>query len=440
MCCDGRREFGKRMDAATLYQQLFSAAHRLFALEGEGVIRELAVEAWIGREAISALFEWRIVAVSANVDIALDSLMGQRVTLLTTLAGGGQSRRTGLIRQAEKLGADGSLARYRLTVIPWLWLTTQQRDSQVFQNRTLDSIIEAVLQDYAPYAHWRYAAGAEARIAAFGERDHIAQFRETDYQFLSRLLAEAGLGYTVVEDDEAPFGHAVVIFADSAQLPEDSESAVGGGIRYHRAHSQKSADAIQQLICETRAAVGGSNHRRADAQLLRRRGRAAVADPSPAGGSSGTRPCGALPCLRCASAVARRRAGGRLPAPVQPSYPAGRAYRNRGRTGRSDAAGRQRRTPRQPARADPRALPVAARRARRRSQQPLAARGTAPGGGRHGLAMAAAHRPGGAGQVCRQRYRPAVRDRRAVQRPGRSRHRAHAGRQVNGRHHVLPAV
>ncbi|SOZ14417.1 conserved hypothetical protein; putative VGR-RELATED PROTEIN [Cupriavidus taiwanensis] len=245
------------MDPARLYQHLLSSTHRLYALEGDGALGELAVEAWVGREAISALFEWRIVAVSANAEIALDSLMGQRVTLLTTLAGGGQSRRTGLIRQAEKLGADGSLARYRLTVIPWLWLTTQQRHSQVFQNRTLDSIIEAVLQDYAPYAHWRYAAGAEARIAAFGERAHLAQFRETDYQFLSRLLAEAGLGYTVVEDEEAPFGHAVVFFADSAQLPEDPESATGGDIRYHRAHSQESADAIQQLICETRAAVGG---------------------------------------------------------------------------------------------------------------------------------------------------------------------------------------
>ncbi|SCB37567.1 phage late control D family protein, partial [Cupriavidus alkaliphilus] len=202
-------------------------------------------------------FEWRIVAVSANADIALDSLLGQRVTLLTTLADGGQSRRTGLIRQAEKLGADGSFARYRLTVVPWLWLTTQQRHSQVFQNRALDSIIETILQPYAPYAQWRYAAGAEARIAAFSERAHIAQFRETDYQFLSRLLAEAGLGYTVVDDDEAPFGHAVVIFADSAQLPEDAESAAGGGIRYQRVHSQESADAIQQLICETRAAVGG---------------------------------------------------------------------------------------------------------------------------------------------------------------------------------------
>ncbi|MEC3767671.1 type VI secretion system Vgr family protein [Cupriavidus sp. SS-3] len=245
------------MDPARLYQHLLSSTHRLYAVEGDGALGELAVEAWIGREAISALFEWRIVTVSANAEIALDSLLGQRVTLLTTLAGGGQSRRTGLVRQAEKLGADGSLARYRLTVVPWLWLTTQQRHSQVFQNCTLDRIIETVLQDYAPYAHWRYAAGAEARIAAFGERDYIAQFRETDYQFLSRLLAEAGLGYTVVEDDEAAFGHAVVIFADSEKLPEDPESAAGGGIRYHRAHSQASADAIQKLICETRAAVGG---------------------------------------------------------------------------------------------------------------------------------------------------------------------------------------
>ncbi|WP_354686774.1 hypothetical protein, partial [Cupriavidus necator] len=89
------------MDVTTLYQHLFSAAHRLYALEGEGALGELAVEAWIGREGISALAESRIVAVSANANIALDSLLGQRVTLLTTLAGGGQARRTGLIRQAE---------------------------------------------------------------------------------------------------------------------------------------------------------------------------------------------------------------------------------------------------------------------------------------------------------------------------------------------------
>ncbi|MGD7201586.1 type VI secretion system Vgr family protein, partial [Ralstonia pseudosolanacearum] len=257
------------MDVTTLLQNLFAPAHRLYALEGEGPIAELAVEAWLGREALSELFEWRVVAACANARIALESFIGQRVTLVTTLADGTQARRTGLIRQAEQLGADGSLARYRLTVVPWFWLATQQRHSQVFQNRPLADILEQMLSPYAPYAAWRFAAGAEDRMAAFGTRTHIAQFRETDYRFVTRLLAEAGLGFTTVEDEQAPSGHALLIFADSSRLAEDTASAAEGGIRYHRAHSQEECDAIQALICHSRTAVGGVAVAAWDAQAKR---------------------------------------------------------------------------------------------------------------------------------------------------------------------------
>ncbi|MCA7086817.1 hypothetical protein K7G19_24835, partial [Cupriavidus sp. DB3] len=67
------------MDHTTLIQTLFSPARRLFQLEGEGAIGELAVEAWLGREALSELSEWRIVAVSANARLPLKALLGAKV-------------------------------------------------------------------------------------------------------------------------------------------------------------------------------------------------------------------------------------------------------------------------------------------------------------------------------------------------------------------------
>lgn len=241
------------MDPSTLIQNLFSPTHRLFHLEGEGPLRELAVEAWLGREALSELGEYRVVALSSDAKLPLKDFLGQKVTLVSRLADGGEARRSGLVRKAEKLGADGSLARYRLTVVPWLWLATQQRHSQVFQNRTLSDITAQVLEPYAPHASWRLTAGAQQRIDAIGARDHVSQYRETDYRFLSRLWAEAGLGFAFVEDEDAAGGHTLTVFADSVQLPEDPSTPV----RYHRAHSQEQADAIQQLACHTRVTVPG---------------------------------------------------------------------------------------------------------------------------------------------------------------------------------------
>ncbi|SOZ19144.1 hypothetical protein CBM2609_B30057 [Cupriavidus taiwanensis] len=61
----------REMDLATLYQHLFSSHHRLYGLDGNSPVEELAVEAWIGREGVSMLSESRIIALSANADIPL---------------------------------------------------------------------------------------------------------------------------------------------------------------------------------------------------------------------------------------------------------------------------------------------------------------------------------------------------------------------------------
>ncbi|MCH6043874.1 hypothetical protein MMA53_25000, partial [Salmonella enterica] len=74
-------------------------------------------------------------------------------TLWTTRADGSQAGRSGVIREAELLAGDAGLARYRLTVVPWLWLATQRRASRVFEGKAVLDSVRHVLDGYEGYVY-----------------------------------------------------------------------------------------------------------------------------------------------------------------------------------------------------------------------------------------------------------------------------------------------
>ena len=239
-----------------LQDALFGSETRLHQLVGEGELAGLQVEAWSQREAINQPWEMHISTLSLSATLNTDAMLGQRATLQTRLADGTQAERSGIVTAASAEESDGSLARYRLTVQPWLALLAHTRRSQVFQERTLTDIIEAVFGHYSAHAAWAWAPCAAAHLAQSpfgtdGLRSYCLQYRETDLAFVTRLLAEEGLNYRFEPDATAPLGHKLVIFADSTGTqasPEDatSASALGGaGIRFHRAGSTEEQDAIQ---------------------------------------------------------------------------------------------------------------------------------------------------------------------------------------------------
>ena len=225
---------------------LFSSDARLFRLEGEGALASLQVEGWVAREGLSGVSQMRIVALSDDASLDLQDMISRPVTLRTVRADGTLASRSGLVREAELLSGDAGLARYRLTVVPWLWLATQQRASRMFEGRPVLDIVEHVLAGYEGYVH-RVAPDVAQALADLAPRPYVTQYRETDYAFLCRLLAEAGLGWTVVEAPDVPARHAVLIFADSRNLDEDAESA-GGGVRFHRAAATESRDTVQAIV------------------------------------------------------------------------------------------------------------------------------------------------------------------------------------------------
>lgn len=227
--------------------ELFTSETRLYELTWRDGDFDLPVEAWWGREALSGGFEFQIDLLAADAFIELKRMMAKTVTLYSTTADGGRVGRTGVVRAAAKLGADGGFARYRLTVVPWTWLMGRTRNNRVFQNKTVIEILDRVFGAYQEHAAWHWADDIAPFLADARPHSYCVQYRESDYAFMSRLLAEEGLGWCIEEDASAPAGHRLRLFADSRDLPEDalSQHANGGqGIRYHRADSQEEQDAV----------------------------------------------------------------------------------------------------------------------------------------------------------------------------------------------------
>lgn len=225
-----------------------SDRRRLYRLQGAASFEHLHVERWCGSAALSSCYEYHIDTLAADAALPLDAFLGKPVSLLTTLADGATCSRSGLVREAACLGSDGSMTRYRLTLVPWLWVLGEGRRSRVFQEKTVLDIVEDVLADYSDYAAWEATPEVATWLEGVRPRSYAVQYRESDLQFIERLLAEEGLGYCFIEETDAPAGHKLRIFADSAQLPEEAGSATTGqGIRYQGTAAVEESDGIQQL-------------------------------------------------------------------------------------------------------------------------------------------------------------------------------------------------
>ena len=149
----------------------------------------------------------------------------------------------GLCAEVAPLGGDGGLARYRLTLAPWTEWLRHRRDARIFQDMDVRGVVETMLGDVGR-ATWRFDVTRRLPVHAI-----TTQYRETDWDFLTRLLAESGLawryehtqrGVGAGADDSDP-GHTLVIFDADAELPSPVR------LRFHRADASEAEDSITAL-------------------------------------------------------------------------------------------------------------------------------------------------------------------------------------------------
>ena len=239
----------------------FSSATRLYALTvASGSVdhgsESLLVEAFAADDAVQGVGGRDVIVLSTNAHIALESLLGQPGSLEVSLADGTRSSFAGHVTQVAMLGSEGGLARYRLRLSSWLWRLTQSRHSRVWQDKSIIDIVESVFENYLPTARWRWSDETGPFMNDALPRSYCCQYRESDLNFVRRLLTEEGLGWRF---EQAADGPGVVLFADSRQvtaMPEDPSSAADAGIRFQHARAGERQDTVQAL--QAQRSIGAS--------------------------------------------------------------------------------------------------------------------------------------------------------------------------------------
>ncbi|RZI83384.1 MAG: type VI secretion system tip protein VgrG [Rubrivivax sp.] len=244
---------------------------RLYTLSAPGrdqrLPADLMVESFVLHEAVSQPFALYIHALLLNAHVELKQLHARPITLHTTLADGSRTRRSGYVTAADALGADGGFARQGLLVQPWIALLGHTLNSRVWQDQSVIGIVEDIFADHDSIAAWRWDDDVASHVAQGlfarngGQRAYCVQYRESDLDFVGRLLAEEGICWRVEEDESAPGGHTVVFFVNSAGQPQDPTSATslgGQGIRFHRSSSQEAQDSIQAMAALRRLGTAGT--------------------------------------------------------------------------------------------------------------------------------------------------------------------------------------
>ena len=176
---------GSRLDFAALVGQ----HGRMLQVETALPTLALIPERMVMHEAISRPFDLKLDCLSTSAHFELKLLVGEQVSLRLLQPEGGYKPWHGYVSTAAQLGADGGLARYRLHMSSWLAFLAQRRDSFVYQDKTALEIVEEVFKDY-PQAAWRLEVSQPLR-----RRSLCVQYRESDLEFVQRLLAEEGLSY-----------------------------------------------------------------------------------------------------------------------------------------------------------------------------------------------------------------------------------------------------
>ena len=172
--------------------------HFIFEPEGEDLPDFIVLE-FSGHEGISQLTHFDIRLLARDQEIDFEAILNKKASLRIWSWEDDDYARVyhGIISSFQQIGQSEGYASYHATLVPCLWRLTLNYQSRIFQEISVPNVIGQVLSDA------EFQSGSDYRLALEGDyqpltdppREFCVQYRETDFNFISRLMEEEGIFY-----------------------------------------------------------------------------------------------------------------------------------------------------------------------------------------------------------------------------------------------------
>ena len=219
-----------------------------------------------GTEAISRPYRFEVELVSDDPEVAFEDVIDKPATL-TMYRGDDPSEVDGIIVDFEQSHEAGGQSEfryaYRAVLVPRLWRLGLSFQSRIFQNLTVEEIISKILDD----------AGVDYAFklsSSYDPREYTTQYKETDLDFVQRLLEFEGIRYYFTHADGA---ETLVMSDDASDAPDVEGDPVVG---YSHADGLRPTDSLEtirdflarQRLVTAKAEIKDYNYRTPETELL----------------------------------------------------------------------------------------------------------------------------------------------------------------------------
>jgi type VI secretion system secreted protein VgrG len=174
-------------------------------------------------EALSEPYRLVLELFTEEAEVDIPTLLGSACVLRIERDGAVRAVH-GIVARVSELGVVTERVSLRVELVPLFGLRGQAVDTRFFQEKSVPEIVAEVLEQQLS------AAGRELRLdldaGAYEKREYCVQYRESDLDFVSRLLQEEGIAYRFEHPPDGD-GEVLVLVDDTPACP-DLELIDGG--------------------------------------------------------------------------------------------------------------------------------------------------------------------------------------------------------------------